>query len=219
MKFNFEKIKENTKKIVMGAGVLASSYGNLEAEDAKPKNTEQNKMEVVKNKNGDDNKESTNRNNELQKKKVLDQAKINQLEKDLGIFNDDDNSSKTDTYRNKYQAYMEHPSYKDRLSKEIYGDKILDEEMKENLNQEYQDRLDQLKNVSIHLDNNSHTSEFTSKNNQINSSENVIFHELSHAVENNRHNSRSFEVKVIEFKLEGKLMTEKNRLIEEKKVP
>lgn len=214
MKFSFEKAKESAKKIVMGVGVISASYGNLDAKVSKtnienPKQTEvENSTEKPTNTTTKELREQRERN---------DQEKIDELEKELGIDDTDNNNPNAEeSSRDKYLKYMENPSYKDRLAKEMFSDKILDEEMKESVNQEYKDRLDQVKNVDINIDNNLETSEFTPKNNEIHSSENVIFHELSHAAEGDRHNSRSFEQKVRGFKAEGRLMAEKKKLIEEK---
>src|SRR3989339_1551338 len=49
-------------------------------------------------------------------------------------------------YRNEYIKYMEHPSYKERLAREIYGDSIITKDMQKIIDIKFTERLKQIKN-------------------------------------------------------------------------
>lgn len=54
-------------------------------------------------------------------------------------------------YRNQYIKYMEHPSYKKRLAKEMYGDLTINKEMQKNIDIEFSKRLDKIDRIPISM--------------------------------------------------------------------
>lgn len=146
MKFSFERAKENSKKIIMGAGLITASVGSLEAQEFKPNINEINNIEVVNEKQDLNN---IDKNDSIQQRKVADQKRIDELEKELGVSKKDTNDK--EFYRNEYLKYMEHPSYKQRLAKEMYGDENIDEEKQKKINSEYTKRLNSVQDVPINL--------------------------------------------------------------------
>lgn len=215
MKFNFEKVKDNAKKIIMGASVITASIGNLEAQEVKPNQTEKeiNKTEVFNNTLNDKTKEDT-----IQERIISDQQKIKNIEKDLGISKEN-SINDPEYYRTEYLKYMEHPSYKERLSKEMYGDALIDEEMKKNIDEEYKERLERIKSVSIQMDekfipsSKENGPEYYEKTHNIETNMESIFHELSHSAEGGISNvGKGFERIRRSFKNQGELVGEKKRL-------
>ncbi|HCY26598.1 TPA: hypothetical protein DIC38_02885 [Candidatus Nomurabacteria bacterium] len=89
--------------------------------------------------------------------------------------------------RNRYIEYIKDPSYKERLKKEMYGDKTLNEEEIKEIDKEYEERLKQAEKVSILTKSNISAFEgsFNSEWNEIEVgvNENAFNHEFSHAVE------------------------------------
>ena len=89
--------------------------------------------------------------------------------------------------RNRYIEYIKDPSYKERLKKEMYGDKTLNEEEIKEIDKEYEERLKQAEKVSILTKSNISAFEgsFNSEWNEIEvgGNENAFNHEFSHAVE------------------------------------
>lgn len=182
MKFNFENIKKEAKKIVIGTGVVASTLGNLEAQEAKPNLSEKeiNKTEVV-----NDTLNQETREQVKQQRQLSDQQRIKEIENDLKISKESNESNDPEFYRNEYLKYMEHPSYKQRLAKEMFGDEIIDEEKQKNINKEYKLRTKEIENVNIDISSlqNPMLSYFNPKDNSIYTGQYAAFHELSHAAE------------------------------------
>ena len=54
-------------------------------------------------------------------------------------------------YRNEYIKYMMHPSYLERLGKEIYGDSTINKEMQNNIDIEFSKRLDKIDRIPISM--------------------------------------------------------------------
>lgn len=186
MKFNFEKIKDNAKKNIMGAGVIIASVGNLEAQEIKPSIVEKklDKTEVFNNTLKETAKKDT-----IQERIISDQQRIKEIEKDLGISKKN-SINNPEYYRSKYLKYMEHPSYKERLAKEMYGDALINEEMKKNIDEEYAERLKQIKKILIEINpninkENDDYSNYNPETNKIETKEDVIFHEISHSLDAN----------------------------------
>lgn len=161
MKFNFEQAKEAIKKTAIGAGIITSSFGNLEAQESKTQEKEPIKTEVAA-----------------------------------------DNTQEAEYYRNEYIKYMEHPSYKERLAKEMYGDKIIDEEKQANIDREYKQRLAQIKKVSIDIQENlTENANFRPQINKVYADKNAAYHELSHSIDFRKRQSVFEETKKNHYEL------------------
>lgn len=104
MKFNFEKIKNTTKKTALVAGAILSAT-------------------------------------------FLPSEKLS-AQKILNIHNA---IGKPEDQRNDYLEYMNHPSYKLRLAKEMFGDRQLTSEEKNMVDNEYYSRILSLKNAHINV--------------------------------------------------------------------
>lgn len=136
-----------------------------------------------------------------------------------------DKTNDVEQYRNTYLEYMNHPSYKKRLAKEMFGDKELTKENIDSLNVEYIKRLTSVKNASITLD----TKTIPPKSNTIindttvgttpydqgsysdgviQAGEGAMFHEISHSAERNG----SFNVYNINY-IENGFLDKYNSLI------
>lgn len=89
--------------------------------------------------------------------------------------------------RNRYIEYIKDPLYKERLKKEMYGDKTLNEEEMKEIDKEYEERLKQAGVVSVLTKSNISALEgsFDRELNEIEVGvdENAFNHEFSHAVE------------------------------------
>jgi len=215
MKFNFEKAKDIIKKTAIGAGVVASSLGNLEAQEVKTNSKEK---DISKNEIVSDNKNLKITKDQNEKLRL---EKIKEIEKELGVLKENNDINDAEFYRNEYLKYMEHPSYKVRLAKEMYGDQIIDEEKQRQINYEYKKRLDQINKVSIEIDNkfdplSQNTPKFSVKDNLIQSNIKGVFHEFSHTAEGDRYTSSGFDKKMREFKTQGDLANRKKILESEK---
>ena len=86
-------------------------------------------------------------------------------------------------YRNEYIKYMEHPSYKERLSKEMYGDEKIDEEKQKKIDREYEDRMKQIKNVLLENANGLFDSSFVPDSNKVHGIPFTFNHEFSHSLD------------------------------------
>lgn len=103
------------------------------------------------------------------------------------------NKSETPTslehYRTEYIKYMEHPSYKERLAKELFGDLIIDEEKQKIIDKEYTDRLEQVKKISMYdmgyIDDPNNPSKYSKigTSDYIETSFESANHELSHSAD------------------------------------
>jgi len=89
-------------------------------------------------------------------------------------------NSSGEQYRAEYLKYMEHPSYKQRLGKELYGDAVIGEEEQLNIDRNYNERLNRVKKVPIYMKDMEGGKYIQGK---IESSPNSLSHELSHAAE------------------------------------
>ena len=88
---------------------------------------------------------------------------------------------------------MKHPSYKERLAKEMYGDEIIDEEKQKIIDIEYNNRLQKINNVIINIHKNlTDGSYFNLKTNKISADKESIYHELSHSVDNHENKDTGF---------------------------
>jgi len=54
-------------------------------------------------------------------------------------------------YRSEYLEYMKHPSYKERLAKEMFGDIVITDENQINVENEYNRRLSQIQTIPIYM--------------------------------------------------------------------
>lgn len=93
-----------------------------------------------------------------------------------------------ESYRNEYIKYMEHPSYKERLAKEMYGDEIIDGDKQQNIDSEYEKRLTKIKNVPIEMlpivdDVSKDTSHYSIIDKLVKTTPYAAFHELSHSLD------------------------------------
>jgi len=111
-----------------------------------------------------------------------------------------------ENYRSEYIKYMEHPSYKERLAKEMYGDEVIDDEKQKNIDNEYTERLNQVKRVpmygQLYDDNEDSPSQYYRDKNGdfIETTFESANHELSHSVEYrlNHFQTHGFEDKKME---------------------
>jgi hypothetical protein len=69
------------------------------------------------------------------------------------FLNTDSNQTEisSDEYRQNFIKYMEHPSYKQRLAKEMFGDEKIDKEKKKKIDEEFERRLEKIRNVPIKM--------------------------------------------------------------------
>jgi len=159
MKFNFEKVKDNVKKIATGAGVIATTFGNLNAQEPNiPEQINFNKAKEIN---------ITTENNEFKKEKDTLNAEY---------------------FRSEFLNYMEHPSYKERLAKEMYGDILIDIDAQKTIDDEYQKRLNQIKTVPIYMlpniyEKTEDNSYYSLNNNEVNTTRYAAPHELTHAAD------------------------------------
>lgn len=91
-------------------------------------------------------------------------------------------------YRAGYIKYMEHPSYKIRLAKEMYGDTIINKDGQQIIDFEYQKRLNQIKTIPINMlpniyENSSDPSYYSQNENKVYTTSYASSHELSHAAD------------------------------------
>lgn len=96
-------------------------------------------------------------------------------------------------YINKYIKYMEHPSYKQRLAKEMFGDVNINEAMQNIVDEEYNKRINKIYSIIIEMipdvDNpTKDTSNFSPSNKVVTSTPRAIFHEIQHRLDNNDDN-------------------------------
>lgn len=104
------------------------------------------------------------------------------------IKNKTEISMDPESYRNEYIKYIEHPSYKQRLTKEMYGDDIIDADKQEIIDSEYEKRLSKIKSVPIEMlppidDASKDTSYFSLTTKSIKTTPNASYHELSHSLD------------------------------------
>lgn len=88
--------------------------------------------------------------------------------------------------RDTFRTYMEHPSYKTRLAKEMYVDSPVD---KNAVEQEYKRRAERLNSVNLEVKPdtiNGHSGEYNSGTHTVSAMEGTGYHELSHAVDNRK---------------------------------
>lgn len=110
-------------------------------------------------------------------------------------------------YRNEYIKYMEHPSYKVRLAKEMYGDEVIDEEKQKNIDKTYEDRVNKIKNISIEMMPNVEdplldSSYYSILNKSVKTTPRASSHELTHSLDhigNFMARQKGFEDKKNEF--------------------
>jgi hypothetical protein len=57
----------------------------------------------------------------------------------------------SDQYRQDFIKYMEHPSYKERLTKEMFGDEKIDKEKQKLIDEEFEKRLEKIKTVPVKM--------------------------------------------------------------------
>lgn len=232
-------MSSNFEKGLMGAAVVASSLGTVEAQESKTAGVDNSKkIEVnVEQKNKipgksisfeDARKMINTKINNITKEE--DQKRIEEIRAELGLS---DEKLIPEFYRNKYIKYIEHPSYKQRLAKEMYGDQLIDEEKQQNIDSEYNERLNQLKKVSIKIDQNldasseTDTPEYKYNLNEIKTNTEGVFHEISHSLDtrpDKSTNDRGFVMKTREYMPStnskliqkiGKLKLEKSSISEE----
>lgn len=201
MKF-FEGLKKNIKEVVVGSAVVAGSVLPLEssAQEANNENVDIKKTEITA---IDPSKQENIKTDRIK----IEVEKISKIREELGLL---ENKNDPQYFRNLYIKYMEHPSYKLRLAKEMYGDQIIDEEKQQKIDEEYEERMFQLKMVPIFIDesrgpSSKEHSMYDRENNQIKSRKKDLFHELSHSVEWRRssidptENEKGFNEKKIEL--------------------
>lgn len=122
-------------------------------------------------------------------------------------------------YRNQYIKYMKHPSYKERLTKEMYGDEVINEDKMTYINNEYENRLNKIKNIKIEMLQNTEdpsmdSSYYSMINKSIKTSPYAAFHEMQHGIDHN-HNKwavkqKGFEDKKNEFLTLKKILEKYN---------
>jgi hypothetical protein len=88
-----------------------------------------------------------------------------------------------ESYRKNYIKYMEHPSYKQRLAKEMFGDSIITKEKQDLLDAEYQRRRKQIEDVGIKMipDNDELDKSYYAT--FVTATPSAAYHELSHSVD------------------------------------
>lgn len=121
----------------------------------------------------------------------LDETEVNKVDTST-------TSMDPEFYRNEYIKYMEHPSYKKRLAKEMYGNDIISEEKAEVVNTEYKRRLDKIKNVTINItpdvnNKKKDQSRYHISSDSINATPYAVFHELSHEADTFSSKEKGFE--------------------------
>lgn len=151
-------MKSNFEKGLIGAAIVASSFGATEAQEQKIAgadiskkieiSVEQEKGIPEKSISFEDAKKSLVERNIL---KENDQKRIETIRAELGLASQKDEKMNPEFYREQYIKYMEHPSYKQRLSKEMFGDNIIDTKKQELIDKEYIERLEQIKKVPISM--------------------------------------------------------------------
>lgn len=113
-----------------------------------------------------------------------------------------ESSMNPEFYINKYIKYMEHPSYKQRLAKEMFGDVNINEERQSIVNEEYNKRINKIYNIIIEMipdvdDPTKDTSNFSPSSKIVTSTPRAILHEIQHRLNNNDDNfiirQRGFE--------------------------
>ncbi len=197
-----EGFKKNIKKVAVGSAVVAGSVLPLEsnAQEVNNDNVDINKTEVTV-------IDPSKRENIKTDRIKIEAEEISKIREELGLL---ENKNDPQYFRNLYIKYMEHPSYKLRLAKEMYGDQIIDEEKQKKIDQEYEDRMFQLRMVPIIIDESrgpisEKHSMYDRENNQIKSRKKDLFHELSHSVDWRRssidpsENEKGFNEKKIEL--------------------
>lgn len=108
-------------------------------------------------------------------------------------------------YRGKYLKYMEHPSYKLRLAKEMFRDSVIDRKKRKQIDLEYQRRLKRIKTIPIEMipdvENDADDPSIFSENSltgpNIKTTPRASSHELAHAGDGD--NSYGFDSKADEF--------------------
>lgn len=137
-----------------------------------------------------------------------------------------DNLNKTEVsmnpefYRNEYIKYMEHPSYKQRLAKEMYGDDVIDEEKQSIIDKEYEKRFNRIKSIPIEMMPNvedplQDSSHYSIINKSIKTTPLAASHEIQHSIDNNDKwavRQKGFENKKTEFLDFKKILEEYNYL-------
>jgi len=115
------------------------------------------------------------------------ESKAQETKKDT-IQNNTEVSMDQEFYRNEYIKYMEHPSYKERLAKEMYGDKVITNDDQQIIDNEFNKRLNQIKTVHIYMlpniyEKTNDPSYYSLIDNEVNTTPYAAPHELSHAVD------------------------------------
>lgn len=69
------------------------------------------------------------------------------------LMNADSNQTEIsfDQYRENFIKYMEHPSYKERLAKEMFGNEKIDKEKQKQVDEEFEKRLEKVRTVPIKM--------------------------------------------------------------------
>ncbi len=105
-----------------------------------------------------------------------------------------ENTNKTEVsmdpefYRNECIKYMMDPSYLERLKNEMYGDTIINQEDRQIIINEYQNRLNQIKTIPINMlqdiyKNSRDPSNYNIEENEVYTTPDAAPHELSHAAD------------------------------------
>jgi hypothetical protein len=154
-KFNFERIKDEGKKLTMEIGVIASTIGGI---NNGPEQVNIFQVDNLKNKGDQVDNSSTQEKKMLYVMKKNEEKQktaynIDKIREELGLSVDNNKENKLDPefYRNEYIRFMKDPSYKLRLAKEMYGDKVIDGEKQKNIDKEYENRLKIINEISISM--------------------------------------------------------------------
>lgn len=96
----------------------------------------------------------------------------------------------SEQYRSNFIKYMEHPSYKQRLAKEMFGDEKIDKEKNKKIEEEFEKRLNKIKTIPIKMnpdiENEERDGSFYDghdNNPRIESTPHAINHELQHGID------------------------------------
>lgn len=114
------------------------------------------------------------------------QAKGQERAKDIFLNQNEIKSDPSlEKYRIDYLNYMNHPSYKQHLAKEMFGDEEIDADIQEKIDKEYQIRIEKVKNVPMNYvavnDSTGESGAYSPENNTIITSDTSAYHELSHS--------------------------------------
>lgn len=182
----------NFEKGIIGAVIIVSSVGGVEAQN--PKNEIDNSKNVIevsdkqKNdiiKNSISFEDAQKSLDEKNLNKIKDEKQIEEIRTELGLTSQEGKEVGPEFYRNQYLKYMEHPSYKERLAKEMYGNEVIDEEKQNKIDEEYNKRIEEIRKVPIKIlpQGNENISRYSPIEKNIQTTAIAALHELSHAAE------------------------------------